>query len=156
MYSSYSFSTSALDGSEWSASRPGSALTPGKGPSRYPLYRRLGGPQSRSGPEARGKILCLCRGSNSDRPVVQPVARHYTDWASWLRLPVLLIRGSSVRLPKLQAVWTLIRHCNVRKMVTSMQSWRRERSLHCSASFACPSGEIQPLFIVRIGALISI
>jgi hypothetical protein len=30
-YSSYSFSTSALDGSEWSASRPGRALPPGKG-----------------------------------------------------------------------------------------------------------------------------
>jgi hypothetical protein len=32
MYSSYSFSTSALDGGEWSASRPGRALPPGKGP----------------------------------------------------------------------------------------------------------------------------
>jgi hypothetical protein len=31
-YSSYSFTTSALDGSEWSASRPGRALPPGKGP----------------------------------------------------------------------------------------------------------------------------
>jgi hypothetical protein len=31
-YSSYSFSTSALDGGEWSASRPGRALPPGKGP----------------------------------------------------------------------------------------------------------------------------
>jgi hypothetical protein len=31
-YSSYSFSTSALDGGEWSASRPGRALLPGKGP----------------------------------------------------------------------------------------------------------------------------
>jgi hypothetical protein len=32
MYSSYSFKTSALDGGEWSASRPGYALPPGKGP----------------------------------------------------------------------------------------------------------------------------
>jgi hypothetical protein len=32
--------------------------------------------------EDRGKILCLCRGSNLDRPVVQPVARDYTDWAT--------------------------------------------------------------------------
>jgi hypothetical protein len=31
-YSSYSFSTSALDGGEWSASRPGRALAPVKGP----------------------------------------------------------------------------------------------------------------------------
>jgi hypothetical protein len=32
MYSSYSFTTSAQDGGEWSASRPGRALSPGKGP----------------------------------------------------------------------------------------------------------------------------
>jgi hypothetical protein len=31
-YSSYSFSTSALDGGEWSASRPGRVFTPGEGP----------------------------------------------------------------------------------------------------------------------------
>jgi hypothetical protein len=43
MYSSYSFTTSALDEGEWSASRP-EAKDP-----RYPLYRRLVGPQSRSG-----------------------------------------------------------------------------------------------------------
>jgi hypothetical protein len=42
-YSFYSFSASALDGGEWSASRPGRALPP------VPLDRRLGGPQSRSG-----------------------------------------------------------------------------------------------------------
>jgi hypothetical protein len=47
-YSSYSFLNSALDGGEWSASRHGRALHPGKN-SRYPLYRRLGGPQSWSG-----------------------------------------------------------------------------------------------------------
>jgi hypothetical protein len=46
-YSSYSFSTSVLDVGEWSASRPSRALRRGKDP-RYPLYRRLGGPQSRS------------------------------------------------------------------------------------------------------------
>ena len=32
---------------EWSAARPGRTLPPGK--TRYPLYRRLGGPQGRSG-----------------------------------------------------------------------------------------------------------
>jgi hypothetical protein len=31
-YSPYSFTTSALDGGEWSASRPGRNLLPGKGP----------------------------------------------------------------------------------------------------------------------------
>ena len=37
----YSSKTSALEGSEWSAARPGRTLPPGK--TRYPLYRRLGG-----------------------------------------------------------------------------------------------------------------
>jgi hypothetical protein len=32
--------------------------------------------------EVRGNILCLCRGSNLDRSVVQSVARHSTDWAT--------------------------------------------------------------------------
>jgi hypothetical protein len=32
MYRSYSFSTSALDGGEWSSSRSDHALPPGKGP----------------------------------------------------------------------------------------------------------------------------
>jgi hypothetical protein len=47
-YSSYSFLTSALEGSKWSVSHSGRALPPGKGPPCYPMDRRLGGPQSRS------------------------------------------------------------------------------------------------------------
>jgi len=39
--------TAALEGDEWSASRPGRTLPPGK--TRYPFYRSLGGPQGRSG-----------------------------------------------------------------------------------------------------------
>jgi len=39
--------TSALEGGEGSASRPGRTLLPGK--TRYPLYRRLGWPQGWSG-----------------------------------------------------------------------------------------------------------
>jgi len=39
--------TTALEGGEWSAARSGSTLHPGK--TRYPLYRRLGGLQVRSG-----------------------------------------------------------------------------------------------------------
>jgi hypothetical protein len=43
----YPFMTTALEGGEWSVSRTGRSLPPGK--TRYPLYRRLGGPQGRSG-----------------------------------------------------------------------------------------------------------
>jgi hypothetical protein len=40
-YSSYSFATSALDEGEWSASRPGRALPPGKGPP-VPIVQEAG------------------------------------------------------------------------------------------------------------------
>jgi hypothetical protein len=40
-YSSYSFTTSALDGVEWSASRRGRALPPGKGPT-VPIVQEAG------------------------------------------------------------------------------------------------------------------
>jgi hypothetical protein len=39
--------TVALEGGEWSAACPGRTLPPGK--TRYPLYKRLGGSQGRSG-----------------------------------------------------------------------------------------------------------
>jgi hypothetical protein len=48
MYSSCLFPTLAQDGDEWSVSCPGCTLLLGKDP-RYPLDRRLGGPQSWSG-----------------------------------------------------------------------------------------------------------
>jgi hypothetical protein len=40
-YSSYSFTTSALDRGEWSASRPGRALPSGKGPP-VPIVQEAG------------------------------------------------------------------------------------------------------------------
>jgi hypothetical protein len=40
--------TSALDGGEWSVPCPWPHFAPGEDP-RYPLDRRLGGPQNRSG-----------------------------------------------------------------------------------------------------------
>jgi hypothetical protein len=48
---------------------------------RYPLDRRLGGPQSRSGRRGEEKILDPTGTRNSDPLVVQPVASHYTDRA---------------------------------------------------------------------------
>jgi hypothetical protein len=56
-YSSYSFSTSALDGGEWSALCPGRAFTPGE---RTPGTHCTGdwvGPRAGLDTEDRGKIL---------------------------------------------------------------------------------------------------
>jgi hypothetical protein len=81
-YSSYSFTTSALDGGEWSASHPGRALPLEKGPP-VPIVQEAGwAPEPVWTQRLQKKILCPCRGSNPDRPVVQPVVRHYTAWAT--------------------------------------------------------------------------
>jgi hypothetical protein len=70
-YSSYSFSTSALDGGEWSASHPGRALPPGKGPA-VPIVQEAGwAPEPVWTQRIEEKSFCLCRGSNLDRLVVQ-------------------------------------------------------------------------------------
>jgi hypothetical protein len=37
------------------------------------------GPSAGPHTEVRGKISCVCQGSNIVRPVVQSVARHYTE-----------------------------------------------------------------------------
>ena len=63
----YPFMTTALEVGEWSAARPGRTLPPGK--TRYPLYRRLGGPQGRSG---RAENLAS---PGFDPRTVQPVAQ---------------------------------------------------------------------------------
>jgi hypothetical protein len=51
------------------------ALTPGK--NRYPLYRRLGGHQGRS-----GRVRKISPPPGFDPRTVQPVASRYTDWAN--------------------------------------------------------------------------
>ena len=61
--------TAALEGGECSAARPGRTLPPGK--TRYPFYRRLGGPQGRSG---RTENLVPHRDSIPDRPASSSLA----------------------------------------------------------------------------------
>jgi hypothetical protein len=65
----------ALEGVEGSQSRPGRSLPPGK--VRYPLYRRLGGPQGRS-----GQVRKIPTPPRFDPRTVQPVASRYTDYAT--------------------------------------------------------------------------
>ena len=68
--------TTALEGSEWSAARPRHTLPPGK--TRYPLYRRLGGPQGRS---ERAENLAP---PGFDPRTVQHVVSRYTNGATRL------------------------------------------------------------------------
>jgi hypothetical protein len=65
----------ALEGGKGSASRPGRSLPPGK--TRYPLYRRLGGSQGRS-----GQVPKISPSPEFDPRTVQPVASRHTDYAT--------------------------------------------------------------------------
>ena len=67
--------TTALEGGEGSASRPGRSLAPGK--TRYPLYRRVGEPQGRS-----RQVAKISPPRGFDPRTVRPVARRYTDYAT--------------------------------------------------------------------------
>jgi hypothetical protein len=71
-YSSTLSLTSALDRVGGQRHAP-AALTPGK--TRYPLYRRLGGPQNRSGQ------VKISPPSEFDPRTAQPVASRYTNYA---------------------------------------------------------------------------
>jgi hypothetical protein len=78
-YSSYTFTTSALDRGEWSASRPGRTLPPGKGPP-VPIGQESGwAPEPVWTQRIEEKSFALA----GDRtPVVKPVVRHYTALAN--------------------------------------------------------------------------
>ena len=68
--------TMALEGGEGSASCPGHSLPTRK--TRYPLYRRLGGPQGQS-----GQVRKISPPPGLNPHNVQPVASCYTDYATW-------------------------------------------------------------------------
>jgi hypothetical protein len=79
-YSSYSLLTSAIDGGEWSSSRPGRALPRGKDP-RYPLYRRLGGSQRLCAQRIEEKSLPLP--GIEPRSPGRPVCSQTLYWLSY-------------------------------------------------------------------------
>ena len=71
----YRFMPTAPEGGEGSASRSGRSLPPGK--TRYPLYKRLSGPQGQS-----GQVRKISPPPEFDPRTVQLVASRYTDWAT--------------------------------------------------------------------------
>jgi hypothetical protein len=75
-YSSYSCLTSALDGDEWSASRPGCSLPPRKGPT-IPIVQEAGWASELVWTQRLEEISFAY--AEDRTPVVQSVVRHYTD-----------------------------------------------------------------------------
>jgi hypothetical protein len=82
----------------WLAPRPG-RFTPGK-ETRYPLYRRLGGPQGRS-----GRMRKISPPPGFDPRTVQPVASRYRGPRRVTVLTLILRNDCSVSRPgRLSAV----------------------------------------------------
>jgi hypothetical protein len=81
-YSSMHSLTSALDGGEWSASRPGRFPPRDRAPGTHWIGGWVG---PRAGLDAVSKrnVPTLCRESNPDHPIVQSIVSCYTDWAMW-------------------------------------------------------------------------
>jgi hypothetical protein len=75
------FLTSAPDGGEWSASRPGRALPPGKATRIHCIGGRVG-PRADMDTVSKGNYFPSAADRN---PVVQFVVRTYTDWATAAR-----------------------------------------------------------------------
>jgi hypothetical protein len=67
--------TKALEGGEGSVSHSSRSLPPGK--TQYPLYSRLDGPQGQS-----GQVQKISPPPGFDPWTVQPVASHYTNYAT--------------------------------------------------------------------------
>jgi len=76
--------TVALEGGEWSAARPGRTFPSEK--TRYPFYRRLGGPQG-----LYGRVENLVPTGIRSR-TVQPVGSPCTDWAT-----LLIFKGKNAK-----------------------------------------------------------
>jgi hypothetical protein len=78
-YGSYSYLTLALDGGEWSASRPGRVLPPGKGPP-VPIGQEAGSapePVWTQGLEEKSSAFV-----GDQTSFVQSVVSHYSDWTT--------------------------------------------------------------------------
>jgi hypothetical protein len=80
----YPFMTMALEGGEGSVSHPGRSLPLGK--NRYPLYRRWGGPQGRS-----GQVWKSSPPPGFDPRTVQPVASPYTDYVTRPTFVIMIV-----------------------------------------------------------------
>ena len=121
----------ALEGGEGSASRPRRSLPPGK--TQYPLYKRLGGPQGRSGQVRKISPPTWIR--SPDRPArSQSPYRLCYPAHGWLLLTYLLTLWSRVHLEKLtglQLVKKFPAFYETRRFITAHTSTR-----HLSLSWA--------------------
>ena len=116
MYSSTLFLTSTLGGGEGSASRLGLILPPGK--TRYPLYRRLGEPQGRS-----GHVRKISPPPRFDPRTLQSVASRYTDYT-----PSMSTSSYSSHHPPLPSIVSVL-HRSIKKLFSYSSNLELIRNL---------------------------
>ena len=92
--------TAALEGGECSAARLGRTLPPGK--TRYPFYRRVGGPQGRSG-RAENLVPTGIR-SRTVQPIAQSLYR--LSYRAHRRQRVKLVNNHH----KFCSIWGIVKH----------------------------------------------
>jgi hypothetical protein len=142
-----------------SASRPGRFVPPGK--TRYPLYRRLGGPQGRS-----GQMRKISPAPGFDPRTVQPVASRYTNWARVCELRAIFERRKGKRDMR-QACSVHVRGLQMspkfRSHPRAPEGWNNASStvstpsvlewpLNFTVIWHLPVGVCEPLIIVRKGS----
>ena len=95
------------------------ALLPGK--TRYPLYRRLGRSQGRS-----GRLRKISPPREFDPRAIQPVASRYTDWGIPARHgSVVLLIYSNNNYPNLHLrIAFFVRRCNLLQLAVIELQWR--------------------------------
>jgi hypothetical protein len=126
MCSSYSFTTSVLDRGEWSESRPGFALPPGKGP-QVPTVQEAGwAPEPVWTQSLEEKSLASAGDWTS---IVQSVARDYMDSAA--RFPLcdcslhIIIIGDALNVLNYMeyARWNILRNLASDKRIGGYHIW---------------------------------
>ena len=145
--------TAALEGGEWSAARPGRNLPPGK--TRYPFYRRLGGPQGRS--EWAENLFPTGIRSRTVQPVTQSLYQlSYPGHYIYIYIYVTALLFSAPLLFTLADLITKTRHYKTRHYKTYSILWsvcmvtgavkRDVCVLHWSFFFVCVFWFLPPFF----------
>jgi hypothetical protein len=127
MYSSYSFSTSALDKGKWPP------FTPGESTPIHIVQEAGWVPEPVWKQRLEEKYFCLCRGPNLDRPIVQPVARRNIT-------KIFVVSCVRFLSPVQKNVKKVLKHLNTEQGPPWTEVWTRFvlpwRGFHSSSSRA--------------------
>jgi hypothetical protein len=113
------------------------ALPPGK--TRYPMYRRLGGPQGRS-----GQLRKISHPQKFDPRTVQPVTSRYTNWG--IPAPVHKMSTKYIAL-----FWVTSKSVQLKSYSTKKCKWMYIHTFHINflvwLKFGTTNPQMMPFFL---------